>query len=316
MEKNAETTALVKQETVALGAIIAATTDRIASISTVGDWVARSGMFGCNTAEAGRMIAIQCVEEGLKISEWPRTYHLINGRPQKRAHAAQAEFERLGGVVEWTELGRDGKRAAATMSYPGKKPLNIEFTIEQAQRAGLVKSEGNWDKWPDRMLRAAVLREGVLLLAPKVYAGIYDDGDAVPGPALNLAPEPKPATVSEVVTAPPAATEARTVEVEVVKEAPRTPPQQPAQAAKPTQTATPAPAAPAQQKPELSRELQSQVMAVIGEKPENMTKALAFFRAQRWIGADEGPELLPEARAREVIARAPHFQSKVLGGKP
>lgn len=302
METKTETsTALTRADAVPLGAIIVATQDRIGSLSAIGDWVSKSGMFGCNSLEAGRMIAIQCVEEGLKISEWPRIYHLINGRPQKKAHAAQAEFETKGGTVDWIELGRDGKKASATLSFPRKKPLTIEFSIEQATRAGLVKGDSNWEKWPDRMLRASVLREGIMILAPSIFAGCYDEMDAPAGPSINLAPE-KPAAVTDVTTpaapAPqPSAAPKReaappTIEakVEVVTEAKTTP-----------AAAT------------LPDAIQFSLMDVIGNDPAHLLKATQFCRAQKWIGPDDGMEHLPEGRAREIIARRDHFRKKVLG---
>lgn len=313
MDTPTESAAVVKHEAVPLGAIIVATQDRIASLATVGEWVAKSGMFGCNTVEAGRMIAVQCVEEGLRISEWPRTYNLVNGRPSKRVHAAQAEFEHKGGTVEWTDLGREGKRAAATLTFPGKKPLAIEFTIDQAVRAQLVKSDSNWVKWPDRMLRAAVLREGILLLAPSIYAGCYDDTEVATGPSLNLEPE-KPAQATVATPAPattpspaaPRESKPPVVEAEIVSETPRTPaPATPAAPAAPAATASPA--------KELPHDLQEQLLAIVGPEPANMAKAVAFCRTQRWIGASDGLELLTEGKAREIIARKDHFRTKVLG---
>lgn len=302
---NATSTAITRTDAVPLGAIIVATQDRIGSLSAVGDWVSKSGMFGCNALETGRMIAIQCVEEGLKLSEWPRIYHLINGRPQKKAHAAQAEFEAKGGTVEWIELGRDGKKASATLTFPGKKPLTIEFSIDQAARAGLLKNDSNWAKWPDRMLRAAVLREGILILAPSIYAGCYDELDAPAGPSLNLAPE-KPAAVAEVVTSAPATATPPTIEakVEVLPDTPK---------ARQTPTPAPATAAPKAAPTVLPDALQFALMDVIGNDPTALLKATEFCRAQKWITADEGMENLPEGRAREIIARQDHFRKKVLG---
>lgn len=308
METKTESAALVKHEAVALGSIIAATQDRLGSLATVGEWVSKSGMFGCNTVEAGRLIAVQCVEEGLKLSEWPRIYHLVNGRPSKKAHAAQAEFESKGGTVEWIDLGREGKHASATLAFPGKKPLKIEFGIDQAVRAGLVKGDSNWTKWPDRMLRAAVLREGILLLAPSIYAGCYDETDAATGPSLNLEPE-KPAQATVTTPAPAAAptpaapreTKPPVVDAEIVSETPRTP--------APT-TPAPTPAAPAK---ELPHDLQEQLMSIIGPDAGHMVKAITFCRAQKWIGPNDDMTTLPDGRAREIIARKDHFRAKVLG---
>lgn len=54
-----------------------------------------------------------------------------------------------------------------------------EFTIGDAQRAGLVRSGGNWTKWPRAMLFARAMSQGVRTFAPDVTSGtaIYAEGE-------------------------------------------------------------------------------------------------------------------------------------------
>lgn len=326
METEASNMQLVKAE-VPMGALIVATQDRLGSIKTVGEWVARSGMYGTNTLEQGNMIAVQCIEEGLKLSEWPRIYNLIQGRPSKRAIAAQAEFEEKGGSVEWIDIGSDGKKATARFTWPGKKPIEVTFTIEQAERAKLVKNDSNWQKWPDRMLRARVLSEGISLLAPKIYAGTYDADDAPQAPQINLSPEapaqaqaePKAAKVvaveTVVVDAPKRATTPKQSDGGTVAQpvgqgagsgeaalakAPTAPP------APPRTTPAPATATP------MTTETATQLATVL-RTPDEIMKGVAFFIAQKWLAEGQTIDDLSEAAARKVIGNADSFRKKVLG---
>lgn len=328
METEASNMQLVKAE-VPIGALIVATQDRLGSIKTVGEWVARSGMYGTDKLEQGNMIAVQCIEEGLKLSEWPRIYNLIQGRPSKRAIAAQAEFEDKGGVVEWLDIGSDGKKATARFTWPGKKQIEVTFTIEQAERAKLVKNDSNWQKWPDRMLRARVLSEGISLLAPKIYAGTYDVDEAPQGPSLQLTPEapaePKPARVTAVETVVADAPKRNSTPTSggnsaqapahhqqgagsgeaAPAKAPTAPPAPtpipPTRPAPPPATATP-----------MSTDTATQLCAVL-RTPDEIMKGVAFFIAQKWLAEGQTIDDLSEAAARKVIGNAESFRKKVLG---
>lgn len=328
METEASNMQLVKAE-VPMGALIVATQDRLGSIKTVGEWVARSGMYGTNTLEQGNMIAVQCIEEGLKLSEWPRIYHMIGNKPSKRAIAAQVEFEDKGGTIEWIDLGSDGQKATARFTYPGKKPLEITFTLEQAERAQLVKKDSNWQKWPDRMLRARVLSEGIALLAPKIYAGTYDETEGGAMPSLQLAPEP---------TTPPEPKPATVVAVETVVEPakrntqPKTSGGEAQAAGASTQGAgsgeaapAKAPSAPPAPRPnpsattsvprsKMTTEQATALLSVL-RTPDEILKATEFFKKQKWLAEDETIDDLSEGHARKVLNGADTFRKNVLGAE-
>ena len=84
-----------------------------------------------------------------------------------------------------------------------------EFTMEDAQRAGLVKGGGAWSKYPKAMLFARALSQGVRWYCPDVLNGspayvpeemgaqVNEDGEAV-----NVA-NPEPETVEGEVIEPP-----------------------------------------------------------------------------------------------------------------
>lgn len=328
METENNNMQLVKAE-VPLGALIVATQDRLGSIKTVGEWVARSGMFGTDRIEQGNMIAVQCIEEGLKISEWPRIYNLIQGRASKKAIAAQAEFEEKGGSVEWLDTGSDGQKASARFTWPGKKPIEVAFTMAQAERAQLVKKDSNWQKWPDRMLRARVLSEGISLLAPKIYAGTYDADDAPQAPQMNPSPEAPAQAQAEPKAAKVVAVDTVVVDAPKRNSTPTNSGGSSAQAtahhqqgagsgeAAPAKapTAPPAPPrttpAPATATP-MSTETATQLATVL-RTPDEIMKAVAFFVAQKWLAEGQTIEDLSEAAARKVIGNADSFRKKVLG---
>ena len=53
------------------------------------------------------------------------------------------------------------------------EPTRLSFTMEQAQKAGLVQPNGNWHKYRPQMLRARAKSELARLVYPDLLAGLY-----------------------------------------------------------------------------------------------------------------------------------------------
>lgn len=79
----------------------------------------------------------------------------IEGRPTVGAVLLLERFKERGGSVQWHESGLE--RAAATFTGPDGSKHREEFTIAEAQMAGLVRDGSNWKKHPRKMLRARVI---------------------------------------------------------------------------------------------------------------------------------------------------------------
>jgi len=199
-------------------------TDPLDAIEKLGDTFAKSGMFGCEKTEQGRVLALACLTERKAPFEILRTYHLIQGRLTMRSDAMLAAYRQRGGKVKWTRS--DDKAAVALWTYQENENVEIGFTIEDAIRAKLVKKDSGWEKFPDAMLRARAISKALRMIAPEVVAGVYlpderpievdtESGQtpAQSKPLLPTEPAPKTApltidveaTIStETKTAPPA----------------------------------------------------------------------------------------------------------------
>lgn len=93
---------------------------------------------------------------------------------------ASIAFSRLGiriTPVEWTS-----KIAKFKFSRPDQDPSVIDFTIEEAQLAGLLGKK-NWKTYPKDMLAARCKARGLRLIAPDLFAGVYttEEMAATPG---------------------------------------------------------------------------------------------------------------------------------------
>ena len=140
-------------------------------IELIGNAICRSGMFGCESKEAGIVFALQCIAENKPPLEMAKNYHLVKGKLTKRADAMLADFRRAGGKVTWEDL-KNEKVQAAIFDFEGSK-INGSFSMEDAQRAGLIRKGSAWDKTPAAMLRARCISETLRAIAPEIVQGVY-----------------------------------------------------------------------------------------------------------------------------------------------
>ncbi len=154
--------------------------DPVKAIDQLGVMIAKSGMFGCDNENAGKVLAMICMCERKSPTEIMRTYDIIGGKLRKKALASYAEFRAKGGRVKWLATGEDGQRATGSFTFEDQT-IEISFTIEQARKGGAIFKEGsNWMKTPGNMLRARCLSNAIAMLCPEIFAGGDDEQDDAP----------------------------------------------------------------------------------------------------------------------------------------
>lgn len=158
--------------------------DPMAAAEQLGVWIAKSGMFGCERAEQGAILAMQCIVERKAPLELAKHYHIINGRLSLRADAMLALYRERGGKVQWQQFDANG--AKARWIYDGND-LVMAYTTEDAKQAGLLPARpgSGWAKFPAEMMRARLISKAVRMIAPEVCTGAYtpeeiQDFDAKP----------------------------------------------------------------------------------------------------------------------------------------
>lgn len=145
--------------------------------------IAKSGLFGIKTPEQAAALMLIANAEGMHPAIAARDFHVIQGRPALKADAMLARFQAAGGKVNWTNY--TDQRVTAIFSHPSGGSVEIDWTIEQAKRAGLTGKDV-WRQYPRAMLRARVISEGIRTVYPGVAVGVYTpeeigDFDAKPG---------------------------------------------------------------------------------------------------------------------------------------
>jgi hypothetical protein len=164
----------------------AVVTHNISDMERIARAFASSKLFGIQNADQALALCLIAQAEGRHPASAAQDYHIVSGRPAKKAEAMLRDFISAGGKVEWHAL--DDTQASATFSHPHGGAARIDWDMKRAQTAGLTTPM--WKKYPRQMLRSRVVSEGVRTIYPMATSGMY-----VPEEVQDFAPS-EPVTVT------------------------------------------------------------------------------------------------------------------------
>ena len=136
--------------------------------------IAKGGLFGSTDPNAVLTLCMLAQAEGQHPAVVFRDYHIISGKPSKKAEAMQRDFLAAGGKIEWHRL--DDECADATFSHPQGGTARISWDkarVAQAQLGGNAMHK----KYPRQMLRSRVISEGTRTVFPAATSGLYETGE-------------------------------------------------------------------------------------------------------------------------------------------
>jgi hypothetical protein len=149
-------------------------------INFIGQTMAKSGMFPDVTDSAKALVKILAGKEiGVTPFQAMTNIHIIQGKATMGANLMAAKVKGSG-KYDYRITKLDS--AACTIAFKQRVGVGAlgqgwedlgEFTynIEDAKRAGLVKSGSSWEKYPQNMLFARAISSGVRIYCPDVFNG-------------------------------------------------------------------------------------------------------------------------------------------------
>lgn len=165
--------------------------------------IAQGGLFGSKDPYAVLTLCLLAQAENKHPALVMQDFHIISGKPAKKAEAMQRDFLAAGGKIEWHQL--DDDCADATFSHPAGGVARITWDKARVAQAQLGANPMH-KKYPRQMLRSRVISEGVRTVFPGATSGLYESGevaDMQDAPATPAAPQAqrardlKPATVEQ-----------------------------------------------------------------------------------------------------------------------
>ncbi len=216
---NEETTSMIPirhTQTNALDRI----SDPVTAVEKMGDWFARSGMFGCEKPEQGMILALAAICERKSPLEIADTYHLVGGQLTMKSRAQLAKYRQRGGKVKW--IKSNDNVCDADWTFEGET-TRVGFTRKEAESMGLIRKGSGWEKAPAEMLRARCTTRAITMLCPEILVGggIEDEAPA-PAPAQNPIPRSAENTTAALPEDPKPKKRAKKVEKDP-EPAPETP---------------------------------------------------------------------------------------------
>jgi len=119
--------------------------------------------------QAGRELGFGPVYSMTKI-------YIVKGRVAVSAETMGAMIKRTNRYDYKVKKLDDGE--CTLEFYDGKELVYTStFTTKDAQRAGLIKDDSGWSKWPRAMLMSKALSQGARIVCPHVISGTYTPED-------------------------------------------------------------------------------------------------------------------------------------------
>lgn len=154
----------------ALVPVSPAMTMSVTDVEKVASAIAKGGLFGTKDPHAVLTLCLLAQAEGQHPAVVFRDYHIISGKPAKKAEAMLRDFINAGGKIEWHEL--TDQVADATFSHPAGGSARISWDHKRAQAAGIA-GNAMYKKYPRQMLRSRTVSEGVRTVYPGATSGLY-----------------------------------------------------------------------------------------------------------------------------------------------
>lgn len=127
-------------------------------IMEVAPVMAASRLFGVASPEAAGAIMLKGFELGLSLTASFEFIHVIDGKPGLSPRGCLAliqQNENFAGmeIKDITDANGHPYACRVTMRRKSGYSYTVEFNMDDARRAGLVKAGSGWDKYPANMLR-------------------------------------------------------------------------------------------------------------------------------------------------------------------
>jgi hypothetical protein len=142
----------------------------VSDIETMAKAITKSGLFGIKSPEQAVALMLVAQSEGRHPASVASEFDIIQGRPALKSQAALARFQAAGGKIQWTSRGPS--KCSAKFAHAQGGELEITWTMERANAAGLT-GKATWRQYPDQMLSARVVAEGVRAVFPACLNGVY-----------------------------------------------------------------------------------------------------------------------------------------------
>lgn len=158
-------------------AIVPITSQTWEMIQSIAPVAAAARMFGV-TKEQAAVVMLKGHELGLGLASAFEFIHVIDSKPSISPKGALALIHQSGELAalkieDLTDTKSTPTRCKVTMKRKNGFEYTVEFSMADAQRAGVVKDKSGWEKYPANMLRWRAVGYCADVVFPDVVGGLY-----------------------------------------------------------------------------------------------------------------------------------------------
>ena len=142
-------------------------------IESLADAFYKSGMFTDVKSAAQALVKIQAGKElGLGAVYSMQKLYMVQGKLGMAAETMGALLKRSG-KYNYKVLEHTDQKCSIAFYELGQEVYISTFTIEDAKRAGLIKPDSGWVKYPRALLFSRALSQGARIVGPDMTGGGY-----------------------------------------------------------------------------------------------------------------------------------------------
>lgn len=179
-------------------------------ISDIAPVMAQSRLFGVANQEAAAAIMLKGFELGLSLTASFEFIQVIDGKPGLSPRGALALVQQSPNfgkmeIQDITDTNGQPYACRVTMARRNGNSYTVEFNMDDAKRAGLIKGSSGWEKYPANMMRWRAIGYCIDVVFPDVIGGmkrIDELGAPVTHEGDFINPEWKDVTPPAPVAAP------------------------------------------------------------------------------------------------------------------
>lgn len=152
-------------------AIVPLTPDTWQMISTIAPTIHAARLFGVSSPEQAAAIMLKGYEIGLSLTASFEFVQVIQGKPSISPRGALAlilQSPEYAGI----EIDESPDHCTVTMRRKNGFVYTTTFTLDDAKRAGLIKPDSGWTKYPANMLRWRAVGYCADVVFPDVIGGL------------------------------------------------------------------------------------------------------------------------------------------------
>ncbi|MCL2206600.1 MAG: hypothetical protein FWB90_00705 [Fibromonadales bacterium] len=178
-------------------------------IEKAAEYIAKSGLFGAKTKDQACALMLVAQSEGVHYARAAMAYDVIQGRPALKSSEILSRFQNAGGTIKY--IKSDNTECEVELTHPQGGSLTVKWDMKRAEYAGLSVRD-TWKKFPNQMLRARAVSEGVRALFPACLNGFYATEEVQDFAEPEVAQTQTPPAAKQAKPKPPEAAEAEVVQ--------------------------------------------------------------------------------------------------------